>query len=63
MTFKLFMTLLDFVPETTELTHKGMTLGNYNGKESFWFCEEIENMKVDVKDIDRYKKTVVLEVL
>ena len=63
MKFSLFMTLLEFIPENTRLTHKGKCLGNYNGKESFWIEKDVQDMEIEVIEVDHMVKKVVLEVI
>ena len=63
MKFSLFMTLLEFVPEKTRLIHKGKILGDYNGKESFWAKEEVQNMEIEVVEVSHFDKKIILEVI
>lgn len=63
MKFSLFMTLLEFVPEKIRLVNKKNVLGDYNGKESFWSKEEIQNMEVNILEVNHFDKEVILEVI
>lgn len=62
MKFSLFMTLLEFVPERIRITHKGFLMGDYNGKEFFLSDREVQNMEIEVIEISRFDKKIILEV-
>lgn len=63
MKFSLFMALLEFAPEKIRLVNKKNILGDYNGKESFWLKEEIQNMEVNILEVNHFDKEVILEVI
>lgn len=63
MKFSLFMALLEFVPEKIRLVNKKNILGDYNGKESFWLKEEVQNMEVNILEVNHFDKEVILEVI
>lgn len=62
MKFSLFVKLLEFTPEITRLISDNMVLGDYNGKESFWFDNEVQNMEIEVIEINHMTKKIILEI-
>lgn len=63
MKFGLFMTLLEFVPERIRLIYKDNLMGDYSGKEFFWYDRKVQNMEIEVIEISHFDKKIILEVV